>query len=735
MIINLHKFNSQPKNQKIIKAIFTIIILSFLSSFCLAQNIWINNPQDWRSGQGRIDETSITYKPQGTFMKVDWEITFSAKGLTTFTDKDTLEVVYNFKLPQGAIVTDSWLWFGDSILKAMILDRWSASQVYENIVNRRRDPSILTRYGNYYELRIYPMAAKESRKVKITFLTPANWTNKNVSSHFLSENLLVSKYPIRNITVQAVLDKGWKNPVISGVNQIPLESSQSEFVPYDESNASYLAHLNYGQLGNYQKFEVSSPMNDGFYLSFFENKGENFYQLALDPLKGMDIRMPQKLLFLIDYQKENSNLSQHEVLKLLANEIQGLLNVKDSFNILYHDFELKTADENWIAGDSTSIVNAIVNLGENPFVSYSSLATLLASGIEYAQEREGSKIIVLANSDRIDDVDAANNLIEDLLKLMDPVLPVYIGDFQTSNYRYYSIQNYNYRGNEYFYQNLAKLTGGDYINSFEGGSFTDCVTNIVQLAMSESGLIDIHTTLENGFCYGRYNLSANNGNPFSSIFLQVGKYSGDFPFKVEISGLYHNEIFSKTLSIEKENAIPSDSVLGTFWYGKEILQMESLGNSYSFINDIIDKSIDNRILSNYTAFLCLEPGMMDQLENINENGQITRGWEDGPIIATNTETIASKETEIDAYPNPFSDRVNIEIQLSENVDCENVQLEIYDLFGKRIKVFNIEDSNGDFEFKISWDATDDSGILVSKGTYLFVCSTSEGRITKKLVVM
>ncbi len=717
------------------KTIFTAIFFVLIVNTGFAQYLSVNNPQDWRSDNGTIKETQITYQPQGLFMKVDWEITFSAKGLSMFTNQDTVEVVYNFNLPQGSVITDSWLWFGDTILKAMIMDRWSASQIYENIVNRRRDPSILTKNGNNnYELRIYPMAAKESRKVKITFLTPAGWTNNSVTSHFLAENLLVSKFPIEDIKVFAVLGDEWKNPVISGVNEIPFEMIQSNLEPNDENGTIYRAQVNFNQLVYDQKFEVSSPLNDGYYLSFFENNGENFYQLAINPAEGMDIRAPQKLLFLIDYQKENSNLTQNEVLKLLANEIQGLLTEKDSFNILYHDFELKTASDNWIAGDSTSIYGTFENLGENPFVSYSNLASLLASGIEYAQEREGSKIIVLANSDKIDDVEGANSLIDDLLKLMSTVLPIYIGDFQSNNYRYYYIQNYNYRGNEYFYRNLAKLTGGDYVNSFEGGSFTDCVTNIVQLAMSESGLIDIHTTLENGFCYGRYNLSANAENPLNSIFLQTGKYSGEFPFKVEISGLYNDEIFSKTLNIEKENAVQSDSVLGTFWYGKDILQMESSSNSYSLINDIIDKSIDNRILSTYTAFLCLEPGMLDRIENITENGQIIDDWFEGPV-ATDVETAAGTETEINAYPNPFTERVNIEIQLSETISRENIQLEIYDLFGKRIKVFNIDDFNGESEFKLTWDATDDSGISVSKGTYLFICSTAEGRITRKLVVM
>ncbi len=713
------------------KSLFVLLAGILLASSSFSQSLWINDPQNWRGGVGTIEETKIIYQPCGLFMKVDWEITFSARGLQEFTNKDTVEVVYNFNLPKGTIVNDSWLWFGDTILKAMILDRWSASQVYENIVNRRRDPSVLYKNGNTnYELRIFPMAAKESRKVKISFLTPANWKMNKVTSYFVSENLLVSKNPIQKIEVFADVSPEWGIPVITGEQDIVLE-------PITCCEHGNGAEMDFNQLKYGQEFVVNSPLTDGFYLGFFENNGENFYQLALNPSEGMDIRKSQKVLFLIDYQKENSNLSQAELLKLFAREMTSLLNEKDSFNILYYDFELQKASETWVPGDSASIYQAIENLGENPFVSYSNLASLLASGIEFAQQEEGSKIVLLANSDRIDDVEAANALIEDLMKLMEPVLPIYIGDYQTTNYRYYYVKNYNYRGNEYFYQNLAKLTGGDFVHSFDGLSFSECLNKIYLLATSEPGLIDIHTTLENGFCYGRYNLSQVAENPLSSMFLQVGKYSGEFPFEVEISGIYDDEIFSRKLSISKEDAVKSDSLLASFWHGKEILEMESSGNSYSFINEIIDKSIENRILSNYTSFLCLEPGMMDQLENIEDNQIFTRGWEneiDGGIIIS-AEKPKTRLTEINAYPNPFTERINIEIQLAETVSVENAQLEIYDLFGKRIKVFSVEEFNGDSEIRIIWDATDNSGKVVTKGTYLFICTTPERRISKKLVLM
>lgn len=711
-------------------------VLLLFTSIISAQSLWINNPQNWKGGQGTIEESLITYQPQGLFMRVDWELEFSARDLAVFSEKDTVEVVYNFSLPEGSVINDSWLWFGDTILKALIMDRWSASQVYESIVKRRRDPSILTKNGsNNYELRIFPMAAKESRRVKISYLVPAGWSQKYVSAGFPSANLLVSKNAPRKLELLARLGSEWKTPVLTGgtANQpLPVETDK-------QYNATHRLKIDFKALTQNQQFRVNSPMKNGYYLNIFEKGKEKFYQLALFPAEGLNIRTPQKVVFLVDFQKENTKITQGEMLRLFADNMTDLMNAKDSFNILYYDFELQQASKTWIPGDSVSIRQTVKNLGENPFVSYSNLASLLAAGIDYAKKNPGSKIILLANSNKINDVEVANSLIADLMKRMNPVIPVFIGDFQAGNYNYSWIKNVNYRGNEYFYRNLAKLTGGDYCHSFDGDPFQVVVRKIYELATNETGLIDIHTKLNAGLCYGRYILSPKNLNLLTNIYLETGRYSGEFPFEAEISGLYADEIFSRKITIPKSAATVTDSVTGVFWYSREMQDMENSSDAYSLIKEIIDKSIKNRILSNYTAFLCLEPGMMDELNNVkdNENIILYRDWTGKVDVAipTSADKVEIGEPEIKAYPNPFTSKINIEVQLAETLDAGVARMEIYDLFGKRVTEFSISEFNGQTEIKLSWDGTDSAGNKIPKGTYLFICSTKNSRITKKLVFM
>ena len=140
----------------------------------------VRNPRSWTSMQGTIEEAVISIKPKGIYMEIGLYLTFSARGWN-HSPNDSLEVEFYFDLPENSIVSDSWLWIDDEIIRGEIMDKWTASQIYENIVRRRRDPSILyKRYGDSYELRIYPMLASESRKVKITYLVPTQWSATNV---------------------------------------------------------------------------------------------------------------------------------------------------------------------------------------------------------------------------------------------------------------------------------------------------------------------------------------------------------------------------------------------------------------------------------------------------------------------------------------------------------------------------------------------------------------------------
>lgn len=83
--------------------------------------------------------------------------------------------------------------------------------------------------------------------------------------------------------------------------------------------------------------------------------------------------------------------------------------------------------------------------------------------------------------------------------------------------------------------------------------------------------------------------------------------------------------------------------------------------------------------------------------------------------------------EIIAYPNPFSDRIQIEFPTHQN----QMEVAIYTLTGQPIKV--LHHRNGTNAMKIFWDGTDSDGYSVAPGIYLLVSRSMENIQTQTIL--
>ncbi|MCB0752677.1 MAG: hypothetical protein KDC52_14490, partial [Ignavibacteriae bacterium] len=529
--------------------------------------------------------------------------------------QDTLEIIYNFDLPKGAIVHDSWLWFNDEIIKGKIMDRWTASQIYEEIVNRRRDPSVLYKnYDNYYELRIFPMAGDESRKVKITFLLPAIWSAANVSTTLPLYLFNNSANPLKILDVITQLTSEWKNPKIA---ELPNKIFEAKTYPIVGECLQLTLDQNEIYSNSLLNFQVDAPFNNGVYLNTFEGKEDNIFQLAYLPSVPENVTQSKKTAILIDYELSKSNVSAKDVINNVKKMLLEHFSARDSFNLIFSNTTIKRISEKWLSADSNSVNNIFENLPANIISNYSNLPSLLANGIEFISNNgNDGKIVLLANSDGVGEYKTANALIDDLINMMTETIPINIGDYIQDNYRWYYYGNRDYKGNAYFYENIAKLTGG---NTFYVDYNIPFITMISDLFASLGSLLstyDLHTTMTDGFCYGRFDMNSNeNSISVNTPILQVGKYFGSFPFKAEFNGMIEGKPFSDIKEINTENLFHADSISDVIWSGKYINTIDDESDYYYYSNltnqeiyDLIDISIEKRILTKYTAFLCLEPG-------------------------------------------------------------------------------------------------------------------------------
>ena len=83
------------------------------------------------------------------------------------------------------------------------------------------------------------------------------------------------------------------------------------------------------------------------------------------------------------------------------------------------------------------------------------------------------------------------------------------------------------------------------------------------------------------------------------------------------------------------------------------------------------------------------------------------------------------------YPNPFNPSTVIEYALPE---ASHVRIEIYNLAGQRIKTL-ISSYHNPGRYKVYWDGTDDNGLKVASGVYIYRLVAGNNIVAKKMLLL
>jgi Ca-activated chloride channel family protein len=84
-----------------------------------------------------------------------------------------LEAYYYYPVPRGATVTNLALWVNGKRREARVLERQKAREIYQGIVNEKRDPALVERLSDeLFRIRIFPVPARGRQRVELRFAQP-----------------------------------------------------------------------------------------------------------------------------------------------------------------------------------------------------------------------------------------------------------------------------------------------------------------------------------------------------------------------------------------------------------------------------------------------------------------------------------------------------------------------------------------------------------------------------------
>jgi hypothetical protein len=182
------------KNVRLLSCLLTVL--------CLSATV---HPQ---SGERPIELKSLSID-----IKADLFIATTTLQMEFYNPNSrVLDGQFNFSLGSGQVITGFSLDINGFMREGVIVDKQKGRVAYENTIRRRIDPGLLEMTaGDNYRVRIYPMPADGTRKIKI--IISQRLSLKNDSLHYyLPLNI---PYVVKDFIAQAAIASRDQAPVVN----------------------------------------------------------------------------------------------------------------------------------------------------------------------------------------------------------------------------------------------------------------------------------------------------------------------------------------------------------------------------------------------------------------------------------------------------------------------------------------------------------------------------------------
>lgn len=317
---------------------FTFFLVIFLSAISCSKviaggvnDLKVQNPFTSKVRAGYINRATLVVEPHGGYVEQSLYIEYSDRNQFSYGER--IEVVHKFELPKGALVNDLWLWIGNNVVQARILDTWHAKKIYDGVVTSYRDPAYLSKKGDQYELHVFPMSTGVIRKVKLNFISPTQWIGNQATAELPIKFLNSNNSTVKPVDILfRTKEEMWGKPSIM----------EYVYQGYEKLKDT----LNY----QYKRFTIANTganstltllfqtdFSSGY---FYENnevsKGLTYYQLGILPSKFFEAQVDtakHKVIVGIDLSGKTKK-TYEQIFTNVKNVLKSSLRSTDKFNII-----------------------------------------------------------------------------------------------------------------------------------------------------------------------------------------------------------------------------------------------------------------------------------------------------------------------------------------------------------------------------------------------------------------
>ena len=333
--------------------LLNIFIVLYPVSLFATNVLTVQDPDIWGTKPGYIDKATLVIEPCGGYVQQSLYLTYSDHN--QFVSGSKLEIVHRFELPEGSVINDLWLWIGDSVMQAILMDTWTARSIYDSIVVVKRDPAFLSKEGNQYELHIYPLSPGGQRRIKINFITPTKWLGNAATAEvpikFINSNNASVK-PLEIFFKES--ENIWGEPSL-------LELTGVNFQPFVDTLGYHYKYYKIDDTNNLLSLNLQFKTNfsNGYFFSGHRKYKEyTYFQLGITPgefFNLMSDTSSHKYLIGIDLSGSH-NKSYETLMPNLKLTLETALKSNDLFKLIIAGAgKVKIISDTWLAATNQAI--------------------------------------------------------------------------------------------------------------------------------------------------------------------------------------------------------------------------------------------------------------------------------------------------------------------------------------------------------------------------------------------
>lgn len=285
-----------------------------------------------------------------------------------------LEGVYFFPLPDNVSISEFAMWDGGNRLVGEVRSRDEARRIYDNIVRSRRDPALLEYAGkNLFQASVFPIQPHSDKKIELSYSQILTGENGAVGYRYplgtgWRANQFVANPPPRPIrrdgAVNPTFPPRTRSSRISAhieiVSSVPLKgiyspSHELEIKRDGEKKAKISFETSASsEQKDFQLFYNFSVQDFGASLLTYREPGKDgYFMLIVSPKAELDDRnvAARDVIFVVDTSGSMNEDAKMEKARSALRYGVNTLNAKDRFNIVSFAGEEHLLNESLLQGN------------------------------------------------------------------------------------------------------------------------------------------------------------------------------------------------------------------------------------------------------------------------------------------------------------------------------------------------------------------------------------------------